>query len=140
MRPWRLDVAAACGISAMPTFQLYSNGVKIKELCGEARYIMRASSSLRVPVNSPNTLVPHSYEKTIPERVSRHREAETHTRTRHTQTFWPNRTVGISEGAGWGMCVTRYDIFTKEHCLRRAPLTGADKVALEALAKEGDDM
>jgi thioredoxin 1 len=28
------DVAAACGISAMPTFQLYSNGVMVKEMCG----------------------------------------------------------------------------------------------------------
>ena len=28
------DVAASCGISAMPTFQLYSNGVMVKEMCG----------------------------------------------------------------------------------------------------------
>ena len=28
------DVAAACGISAMPTFQLYSNGVKVQEMTG----------------------------------------------------------------------------------------------------------
>ena len=28
------DVAANCGISAMPTFQLYSNGVMVKEICG----------------------------------------------------------------------------------------------------------
>ena len=26
------DVAASCGISAMPTFQLYSNGVMVKEM------------------------------------------------------------------------------------------------------------
>mmetsp|Transcript_5774 Transcript_5774/g.26670 ORF Transcript_5774/g.26670 Transcript_5774/m.26670 type:complete len:106 (-) Transcript_5774:109-426(-) len=28
------DVAAECGISAMPTFQLYSNGVKVQEMTG----------------------------------------------------------------------------------------------------------
>ena len=28
------EVAAECGISAMPTFQLYSNGVKVQELTG----------------------------------------------------------------------------------------------------------
>lgn len=28
------DVAAECGISAMPTFQVYSNGVKVSEMTG----------------------------------------------------------------------------------------------------------
>ena len=28
------DVAAECGISAMPTFQLYSNCVKVQEMTG----------------------------------------------------------------------------------------------------------
>jgi len=28
------DVAGECGISAMPTFQVYSNGVKVSEMCG----------------------------------------------------------------------------------------------------------
>ena len=28
------DVAAECGISTMPTFQLYSNGVKVQEMTG----------------------------------------------------------------------------------------------------------
>ena len=28
------DVAAECGISAMPTLQVYSNGVKVSEMTG----------------------------------------------------------------------------------------------------------
>jgi|TARA_B100001113_G_C20981918_1_gene566472 thioredoxin 1 len=36
------DVAAACGISAMPTFQLYSNGVMVKEMCGADRAKLEA--------------------------------------------------------------------------------------------------
>lgn len=28
------DVAGECGISAMPTFQVYSNGVKVSEMTG----------------------------------------------------------------------------------------------------------
>ena len=74
-------------------------------------------------------------------RVSRHRKAETHTRTGHTQTFmaksdnWPFRNCRLGD-----VCQSIYDIFTKGRCSTRAPISGADKVALEALAKEGDDM
>jgi thioredoxin-like negative regulator of GroEL len=28
------EVAASCGIQAMPTFQFYKNGAKVDEMCG----------------------------------------------------------------------------------------------------------
>ncbi len=36
------DVAADCGINAMPTFQLYSNGVKVKEMTGANKESLEA--------------------------------------------------------------------------------------------------
>ena len=36
------DVAAACGISADLTFQLYSSGVMVKEMCGADRAKLEA--------------------------------------------------------------------------------------------------
>jgi thioredoxin 1 len=31
------EVAASCGIRAMPTFQFYKNGVKVEEMCGASQ-------------------------------------------------------------------------------------------------------
>ena len=36
------DVASACGISAMPTFQFYKGGAKVHEFSGASEQILRA--------------------------------------------------------------------------------------------------